>query len=379
MNFDWTATEKQIKKNVSSILTQDSLIELNTLDRAELNEIRNTIKRYLAKLAEAGYLGVGLGPESRTETMALLAAQEEVSKISGALFLAVEISARIFGGLLKAFGTSESIKEIIQRLERGTLIGAVAASESQDQPSSGHSTTIQLESNDYVLSGRKDFVTNAPIADFIAVLAEAKDGHMVAVVEPRSRGVVIEERLRTLGYDGLTVAAVSFNSVRVPGRLVLGPFTDRKHIEFLTQIQNLVLVLTSVGLIKSTVQEAKNFSDKHMRGGKPINRFQEIRFKLAEMVTLLQTSELLAYRAGWLYSIADSEASTVLKCAKVFCSEAAEQVTSMAMQIMAARGYVSGNPVERAYREAKFASIAGTTSEVARMAIADDLLNQYRV
>src|SRR5208283_794480 len=96
---------------------------------------------------------------------------------------------------------------------------------------------LPLESNDYVLSGRKDFVTNAPIADFIAVLAEAKDGHMVAVVEPRSRGVVIEERLKTLGYDGLAVAAVSFKSVRVPGRLVLGSFTDRKHIEFLTQIQ----------------------------------------------------------------------------------------------------------------------------------------------
>jgi alkylation response protein AidB-like acyl-CoA dehydrogenase len=65
--------------------------------------------------------------------------------------------------------------------------------------------------------------------------------------------------------------------------------------------------------------------------------------------------------------------------AKVFCSEAAGQATSMAMQIMAGRGYVSGNPVEWAYRKERYAVIAGTTSEVTRMAITDDLLKQYRV
>ncbi len=92
-----------------------------------------------------------------------------------------------------------------------------------------------------------------------------------------------------------------------------------------------------------------------------------------------QTAQLLAYRAGWLYAVGDTEARTVLHCAKVFTSESAEQVAAMGMQIMAGRGYISGNTIERAYRDAKFAGIAGSTCEVARMAIADDLLRRYRV
>ena len=380
MNFDWTIEEKQLKQRVSAILDRDALLELDALDRAEIPEIRNTTKQYLTRLAQAGYLSVGVGPESRSETMTLIAGQEEVSAASGALFLTVEVTARVFGGLLKGFGTSEPIKEITQRLERGLLIGAVAVSESEDEQSSGYlPTSIHADGDYYVLSGRKDFVTNAPIADFIAVVAEAHGGHMIAVVEPGSPGVALGERLKTLGYDGLTVAGVNFKNVRVPNALALGPFTDRKPLDFLNQIQDLVLTMTSVGLMKSTLAAAKKYSDTHIRGGRPVNRFQEIRFKLADMVTLLQTAELLAYRAGWLYSVADSEASTVLHCAKVFSSEAAEQVTSMAMQIMAGPGYVSGNPVERAYREAKYAAIAGTTSEVARMTIADDLLQVYKV
>ncbi len=380
MNFDWTIEEKQLKQRISAVFDGDALLELDALDRAEIAEIRKTTKQYLTKLAEAGYLSVGVGPESRSETMTLIAGQEGIAAVSGSLFLAVEITARIFGGLLKGFGTSEPIKEITGRLEQGLLICAVAVSESEDEPSSSYlPTSIHTDGDYHILSGRKDFVTNGPIADFIAVVAETHGGHMIAVVDPESPGMAIGERLKTLGYDGLTVAGVNFNNVRVPGGLVLGPFTDRKPLDFLSQIQDLVLTMTSVGLMKSALAVAKKYSDTHVRGGRPVNRFQEIRFKLADMVTLLQTAELLAYRAGWLYSVVDSEASTVLHCAKVFASEAAEQITSMAMQIMAGPGYVSGNPIERAYREAKYAAIAGTTSEVARMTIANDLLQVHKV
>jgi alkylation response protein AidB-like acyl-CoA dehydrogenase len=380
VNFDWTIEEKRLKQRISALLDRDAILELDELDRAEIPKIRNTTKRYLEKLGQSGYLKVGVGPESRSDTLTLIAGQDEISTASGALFLSVEVTARVFGGLLKAFGASEPIEEITERLERGLLIGAVAVSESEDNKSSEYMpTSIHADGDFYVLSGRKDFVTNAPIADFIAVVAKAPVGQMIAVVDPASPGVAIGERLKTLGYDGLTVAGVNFKNVRVPKALTLGPFTDSKPLDFLSQIQDLVLTMTSVGLMKSTLASAKKYSDTHIRGGRPVNRFQEIRFKLADMVTLSQTAELLAYRAGWLYSLADSEASTVLHCAKVFSSEAAEQVTSMAMQIMAGPGYVSGNPVERAYREAKYAAIAGTTSEVARMAIADDLLQMYKV
>jgi alkylation response protein AidB-like acyl-CoA dehydrogenase len=109
--------------------------------------------------------------------------------------------------------------------------------------------------------------------------------------------------------------------------------------------------------------------------------YQEVRFSLAEMLALVQTAQLAVHRAGWLVADGDGpdarEADAMVRVAKVFCAESAEEVARAAMQVLAGRGFLSGNPVEQAYRDAKFAALAGTTSGVARMQIADDLLERY--
>jgi alkylation response protein AidB-like acyl-CoA dehydrogenase len=137
--------------------------------------------------------------------------------------------------------------------------------------------------------------------------------------------------------------------------------------------------MASVGLIHATITQAQSHAGAHIRDGKPVIAHQEIRFKLADMLTLFQTAQLLAFRAGWMRGHADPEADTLCRVAKVFTAEASEQVAQMGMQIMAGRGYVKGHAVERAYRDAKFAALAGTTSERARMSIAEDLLKANQV
>ena len=95
--------------------------------------------------------------------------------------------------------------------------------------------------------------------------------------------------------------------------------------------------------------------------------------KLAEMLTLLQTARLLAYRAAWMAGAGDREAGVLALCAKVFASESAERVASQALQILGAHGYLRGNPAEEGYRNAKYLQIAGTSSEISRMKIGDAL------
>ena len=94
---------------------------------------------------------------------------------------------------------------------------------------------------------------------------------------------------------------------------------------------------------------------------------------------MVQTSQFLCRRGAWMISKGDMEGPTLANCAKVFCSEACEEIANKAMQIMAGAGYISGNPVERGYRDSKFAAIAGVTNEVSRMNIADFLLTKYQV
>ncbi|MEW6530215.1 MAG: acyl-CoA dehydrogenase family protein [Thermodesulfobacteriota bacterium] len=380
MNFDWTAEEKELADKMAALFDSETRSELDALEQAGPGEIKAITRRHLRRLAEVGYLQVGTGPDAANRILALIATQEQLARVSGSLFLAVETTARLFGGLLQGFGRNKDLSDILKPLWHGELIAGVALSETEERGApEGPVTWARQDRDQYVLTGRKSFVTNGPIADFVAVWADSAGKPVVCIVEPTHEGVSIGPRLRTLGYGGLTVASIEFKDVKVPANRVLGPFDNREPLDYLLLMQDLVLTVASVGLMHRVVYDTKDYAQSHLKGGKPIFRFQEIRFKLAEMLTMAQTAQLLAYRAGWLYSLGDKEAPTVMHCAKVFSSESAEQVTGLAMQIMAGQGYLWDNPIQRSYREAKYASIAGTTSEVARMAIADELIRRHRV
>ncbi len=378
MNFDWTDQDRAIKTRLNNVFHQTAREELDRMEEADLPELKTMTKGVLRNLAPTGYLRVGFGPGARSETMHLVAAQEETARMSGSLFLAVEVTARIFAGLLRGFGNSSRISQIVESLENGNLIGAVAVTEPSEQGEGQRpATEAWPDGSYYVISGRKDFVTNGPIADYLAILANIDGRPAFCLVEQGIPGLIMGPRMKTLGYRGVAVSSLQLNEVRVHKDLVMGPFEDRSALVFVCLTQDMVLTMASVGLMERTIVEAKQYSVRHQRGGKPIFAHQEIRFKLAEMLTLYQTAQLLSFRAAWMYSISDPEAETLIHCAKVFAAEASEKVAGMAMQIMAGRAYVMGNIMELAYRDAKYAALAGTTSEIARMAIADDLLRRY--
>jgi alkylation response protein AidB-like acyl-CoA dehydrogenase len=379
MNFDWAEEDRDLKTRIGRILGDGARQELESLDEADLPSMRRTACRYLRLLAEVGYLGYGLGPANRDQVLTLLAGQEELAMVSGSLFLSVEVTARLFGGLVAGFGDPEQVGDLRRAVERGEIIAAVAVSEPAEPGApAGVRTQARSESDHYVVSGKKDFVTNGPLADWFAVAGRVGEQAAVFLVEAASEGVTIGPRIRTLGYNGLAVSSLELTDVNVPRSRTLGPFEDTGPLEFVRLMEDLLLSIASIALIHRATYTAKKHAGAHERAGKPVIAHQEVRFKLAEMLTLQQTAQLLTYRAGWMYSNADPETTTLVHCAKVFSAEASERVSNLAMQIMAGQGYVWGNIVERAYRESKYAALAGTTSELARMAIAEDLLARYR-
>lgn len=380
MNFDWTGAEKEMKEKVSGVFGADSLSDLETMECADLARIKEITLDHLGRLSEVGFLTVGVGQQGKSEMPQLIAGQEEIAARSGALCIAIESSARLFNGLVSRFAHTDRASDVARKTEKGQLIGAVAMSESENGPVPDQSLTW-AEPNDghFLVSGNKSFVTNGPIADWFAVSADVGGGQAFFLIDADQDGVEPGPRMDTMGYKGLAVSSLALDKVPVPDSLVLGPFEDEDDLTFLNVTHDMILTVASVGLIQRVIGATKNHAQSHQRGGKPIFHYQEVRFKFADMLTLYQASQLLMYRAGWLYSVDDREASTVLHCAKVFTAEASEQVAAMAMQIMAGRGYMAENPVERGFRDAKFAAMAGTTSERARMAIAADLLQKYKV
>ncbi len=375
MNFEWTPEQLVVRKKVEAVFA-GAAPEFDALEQADAGAIQATVRKALRLLAETGYLELAQGEAAQLPM--LIAAQEVVAQASSSLFLAVETTARLFGGLL-AQAAPAWADELLAPLRRGELIAGVALSESESKEAPGPQTIATAVDGGFTINGRKSFVTNAPIADVLAVTVGLDEQPAVAIINARDAGVTIGPRLKTLGYQGLTVSALTLEDVRVPANRFIGPLPDGKLADKLLLTEALVLTQASVGLAQQLYKTAVSHAKRHRRGGRAIIKYQEVGFKLAEILTQVQSAQLLGYRAGWLAARGDAEAATVMHCAKVFASETAEQVAAKAMQILAGEGYLWGNRVERGFRDAKYAALAGLSSEQARMTVADNILTLYRV
>jgi hypothetical protein len=179
-----------------------------------------------------------------------------------------------------------------------------------------------------------------------------------------------------MGLDGLPVSGLAVEDAPLQAARVLGPFDDRGAVDRYRRDADLSLALAGAGLMRAVLRAATRHAHAHERGGRPVFSRQEVAFPLAEMAALAEAAELLCHRAAWMLETGDGQADTVVRCAKVFCTESAERVASAGLQVMGGEGYRRGSPAERAYRDAKGLCLAGTTVEVARMEIAEALLSR---
>jgi alkylation response protein AidB-like acyl-CoA dehydrogenase len=296
----------------------------------------------------------------------------ELARASSSLFLAFQ-ATRHLAGLVAGWGAATQRTELLGSLTDGKTIGAVVLPEAGGV-ADGTPTATAASGGGWTLRGERPFVANGPIADWLAVFADAGGKTLIGLVRPDQPNVRRGERLRLLGLGGLATCAVTLDGVQLAADRVLGPFDDAAPVVWCRRSRDLGLAVAGVGLMQRTFEAAKTYAQSRQRGGKPIVVRQEIGFKLAELLMLAQTAELLVHRAAWMVGTGDPEADTLVRCAKVFCAENAERVASAALQVLAGHGCVAGNEVERAWRDAKAIAMLGTTVEVARMAIADELL-----
>jgi alkylation response protein AidB-like acyl-CoA dehydrogenase len=300
---------------------------------------------------------------------------EILAATSPSLFLSLEMCARLFGRMIVIWGDNDQKKRYLLPLRKGKLVGAVALSEKAMNVDNDPLETIGTDHDGGIkISGGKQYVINGPVADWTAVVARYHDSKAIFLVQRGTRGMIRGDRLHTLGYDGVQICSIQFGDCRIPFDQVLIPGDGQEILETIRMWENQMLSAACLGMMRSSFEAAKRYASAHHSGGKPIVAYQEVAFKLAEMLALYQTSQLLAYRAAWMSDTNPKDAAELTLCAKVFCTESAEKVAGQALQILAGEGYRLGNPAEHAYRCAKYAQIAGTSTEIARVKIGDRAL-----
>jgi len=374
MNFDFAQREQKLFKELNDIMLE--MAGEKNLEEKDPDNAEKSLRESLSRLAETSYLKLGIVLDENIPGLCgMMGAMEIVSSFSQSLYLSVEMSTRLFGRIVSTFGNKEQKKKWLLPVLYGKKLGAVALSEKSMNIDNDPMTTSGVRENGFIkISGAKNYVINGPIADFTAVAGIIENKPAIFVIEKGAKGLITGKQLATMGYDGLPISGLEFDECRINECEVIGPFEDKSTFDTLRMWENQIIIGGSLGMMKASFESAKAYAKTHKTGGKPIIAYQEVAFKLAEMLTLFQTSQLFAYRAAWAADAGSRESEVLTYCAKVFCTEAAENVSGSALRILSGEGYLSGNAAERAYRCAKYGQIAGTSTEIARVKIGDAAL-----
>lgn len=378
MNFDFSDEEKAIFSQVNEVMA--AFAAERDLESGDPSMVRRHLVQALSALAPPGYLKIGLAGDGApvSGTLALMGAMEQMAGVSPSIFLSVEMSTRLFGRILTLGNPSETSTELLHRLTAGQVVGAVALSESaMNVENDPLATSGTRDGNRIVVSGTKSYVVNGPMADWFAVVGLLDDRTVVFLLEKETPGLTLGKRIATMGYNGTAICGLDLDACPVPEDRIIGPFEPSRCLDSLKLWENQILIAAALGMMKGSFETARDHAKTHRSGGKPIIAYQEVGFKLAEMLTLYQTAQLYAYRAAWMADDDPKGAGVLTLCAKVFCTEAAETVAGGALQILSGAGYRSGGAAERAYRCAKYGQIAGISTEIARVRVGDAALGRF--
>jgi alkylation response protein AidB-like acyl-CoA dehydrogenase len=324
------------------------------------------------------YGGLGLGYSAR------LIALEEIGRISVATAMMLQVFALGIEPLL-LFGTEEQKKRYLPGLATGERLATVAVTEPGGGSDPACSRTAYFrDGDDYVLSGRKCFITNSHIADTITVLArdgESDDPRAFSafIVEKSMAGFRPTHEEHKVGMRGCNTGELVFEGCRVPRENLLG--TEGKGMRVAMAAIGMVgrggMVGCALGLHAACLESSLKYASERILYGKPISDLQTIQNKLAEMKIDLEAGRLLGYRAAAMQDHGQ-QAANEFAVAKFFTTEAAQKAAKLAVDIHGGYGCMDEFAVSRYYRDAAVLGPSAGTSDIMRVIVANWILKPYQ-
>jgi alkylation response protein AidB-like acyl-CoA dehydrogenase len=335
----------------------------------------------LKAVADKGWFGAPIpeaygGMEAGVTGCCIVA--EELSRVCSALVGAYSVT--MFGGVeqLIKFGTEAQRRRWLPQIAKGKL-GAICITEPAiGSDAAGMETMAKLDGDEYVLNGKKRFITNAGVADIYCVYAKTSDNpedrakyrHLSAfIVEKGTPGFTVERINELGGWIGLPNGYLSFDDARVPVENRLGAEGDgwKVLVDGLNFERNL-FAAGMLGPMREAIRYAVGHAQRRLQFGRPTIDFEVNQFKIADMFARLRTARLLTYYAAYLM---DQKAEAVMEAtmAKLYASEAYERLVIDAQQVMGGDGWTRFYPVETFMRDAKVNQLGAGTSEVMRMVL----------
>lgn len=330
------------------------------------------------KMKKLGFMGIPIPKEyggQGCDTLAYVLCVEELSKVCATTGVIVSAHTSLGSDPIKNFGTPEQKEKYLKPLASGKYLGAFALTEpNAGTDASSQQTKAVLEGDHYVLNGSKIFITNGGQADTYIVFAmtdksKGTKGISAFIVEKDFPGFSIGTKEKKMGIRGSSTTELIFENCIVPKENLLGAEGKGFTIAMSTLDGGRIgIAAQALGIAEGAYEETVKYVKERKQFGKPLAKFQNTQFQIADMATKIKAAQLLVYRAA-LAKDTKKRFSEEAAMAKLYAAEVAMEVTTKAVQLHGGYGYTREYPVERMMRDAKITEIYEGTSEVQRMVI----------
>jgi butyryl-CoA dehydrogenase len=377
LDFNLTSEQQMFQKIIREFCEKELKPIASKIDQEEYFPFD-----FYKKAGKMGLMGMTVPQEfggAGIDKVSYMIALEEISRFCGSTGLTVEAHNTLGCGYIYEYGSDEQRKKYLPKYTNGEGFVALAITEpNAGSDVAGLQTTAVLDKDEWVINGTKQFITSGDIAGVTIVMAKTDKekgvkGISAFLVEKDTKGFKVGQLEDKLGLRGSRTAELIFEDCRVPKENILG----EKNKGFYGVMDTLdrgrtAVGAMSVGIARGALEDSLEYANQRQQFGRPIGKFQAIRWMIADMATEIDAARLLVHRAAFLED-QGLPYSKEAAMAKLFASEIAMRATNKAIQIFGGYGYTREYPVERYFRDVKLCQIGEGTSEVQRIVISKRL------
>ncbi len=378
MDFQFTEEQKMVQQ-----MAQDFAQNEIRPKAAELDKTERHPAEIVAKMGELSLMGIAV-PDTYggggADVISYVVAMEEISWGCASVGVIMSVNNSLVCDPIKTFGTEEQKKKFLTPLASGKKLGCFGLTEPEaGSDAAAQKTTAVLQGDEWVLNGKKNFITNGNVADLCVLMAMTDKGKGYKglssfIVDCKTKGFAVGAVEKKLGIKASGTAELIMEDCRIPKENLLGEVGQGFYVAMNTLDGGRIGIASqALGIARAAQEAAVGYSKTRIQFGQPISKLQAIQWMIADNATELDAARLLTLRAAYLKDHKqryEKEAAM----AKLFASEAAHRITHKAIQIHGGYGYIQEYNVERHFRDARITEIYEGTSEVMRLVIASNIL-----
>jgi alkylation response protein AidB-like acyl-CoA dehydrogenase len=378
MDFELSEEQKMIQEMARDFTENEIKPKAPELDKTERHPVE-----IVQKMAELNLMGIAI-PDvyggGGADIVSYAVALEEISRGCASVGVIMSVNNSLVCDPLYTFGTEEQKKKYLTPLASGKKLGCFGLTEPEaGSDAAAQKTTAVLQGDEWVINGKKNFITNGNVADYCVLLAmtdrsKGSKGISSFIVDCKAPGFSVGVVEKKLGIKASGTAELIFEDYRMSKENLLGQVGQGFYVAMNTLDGGRIGIASqALGIARAALEAATEYSKTRVQFGKPISQFQAIQWMIADMATELDAARLLTLRAAFLKDHKmryEKEAAM----AKLYASEAAGRITTKALQIHGGYGYIQEYNVERHFRDARITELYEGTSEVMRLVISSNIL-----